>query len=94
MTPEDYKHLETFKKLLDDTIGALENAGSQATLAAAAETYAARWKEADDDFAQILTGIRAQAWSMPFPQARAVSRKVVEHLEITRQSVAEKLKRG
>ena len=94
MTPEEFLHLKAFKDLLDDTINGLSNATSQATLASAAEEYSGRWREADDDFADILDGIKKQAWSMPYVQARMVSQKVVEHLAATRDGVAAQLKRG
>lgn len=94
MTPEEYLHLKKFKGLLDDTIAGLSNATSQATLASAAEEYAVRWREADDDFAELLEGIKKQAWAMPFLQARHVSQKVVEHLDHTRKAVTDQIDRG
>ncbi len=87
MTPEEYKHLKTFSDLLEDSIAKLSNAGSQATLASAAAELEDAWKPVHDEFAEVLGGIRAQAWSMPFPQARKVADALVAHLQQTLDGV-------
>lgn len=92
MTPEEYKHLKAFKDLIDASVSKLRNAGSQATLASAAAELEAQWKDVHDEFAEVLGGIRAQAWSMPFPQARKVADALVSHLELTGEAVAAQLK--
>ncbi len=87
MTPEEYKHLKAFSDLIEDSISQLRNAGSQATLASAAADLEDRWKPVHDEFAEVLGGIRAQAWSMPFPQARMVADALIAHLEQTLEGV-------
>jgi len=91
MTPQEYKHLKAFKDLIDDSVAQLKNAGSQATLASTAEALEDRWKPVHDEFAEVLGGIRAQAWSMPFPQARKVAEALITHLELTGESIQKQL---
>ena len=94
MTPEEYKHLSAFRKLLEDTLNAMKSAGSQATMAAAVDEYAPRWTNVHDDFAQVLQGIRSQIWSMPFAQVRPVANAVIGHLETTLADVKRQLGPG
>ncbi len=81
MDIEQYEQLKAFRDVITDTIEGLRHAGSQGSLAAAADAAASRWEPLDDDFAKVLRDIRSQAWSMPLQQIRPVVEAVVAHLE-------------
>lgn len=92
MTPEEYKHLKAFHDLIDSSIRQLRNATSQATLASAAKDLEAEWTDVHAEFAEVLGGIRASAWNMPYMQTRKVADALVEHLDATLQSVKQQLR--
>ncbi len=94
MSPEEYEHLSTFKKLLEDTLRAMRNASSQASLAAAVDEYAGRWTNVHEEFAAVLNGIKAQVWQMPYPQVKPVAQAVIGHLESTLSDVKAQLGPG
>lgn len=81
MQPEEWKKLDAFRKLIQETIDGLGACSTQATLSRTADELAARWDTVDAKFAQVLRGVQSQAWSMQLPQIREVTRTVQGHLE-------------
>ena len=92
MQPEEYKHLKAFRDIIQKTLTAFRGATSQAGLSSAVAEYEPIWKDVDDEFAEVLRGVKSKVWSMPLPQVRQVVTALCGHLESTMAGVDQQLK--
>ena len=94
MTPEEYKTLSSFRDLIAQTVSEIGAAQSQATLGQAMSSLAPRWREVDEEFAELMEGVGAKVWQMSFAQVRPTVTAMVQHLETQLRELNAQLGRG
>lgn len=80
LPPKEWARLDAFRKLIKQTLNAIEGAGGQGALAQAASESAAKWDATDGDFAALLRDLAQSVWQMPFTQVRPTVAAIVNHL--------------
>ena len=78
---KDFEKVKAFKELIEKTIRELGNLSMPTQLARALDGVLPRWEEEDSDFASVLTGLKAQAWSMEAMHIQGACEKVIAHLK-------------
>ncbi|MFO0750245.1 MAG: hypothetical protein U1F43_31940 [Myxococcota bacterium] len=81
LPPKEWARLDAFRKLIKQTLTAIENAGGQGALASAASESAGKWDATDAEFAALLRDLAQSVWQMPFAQVRPTVGAIVAHLK-------------